>query len=495
MDALTAHGIAHLLKPGDVSVGVREALEGFDYVLLYFSAKWCKPCAEFVEKLKKFYNAAKERHGGPRVEVVYVSNDKTAEQFAENFATMPWTAVRFSDEAARAALNAQYKGSGIPRLFVLGKDGAVINAEGREALEDDVDTNFLGFPWKRQSVLELVAGGGFTAASDVAGAGALVREIDAEFVAVYFTGAFWAPCKKFTPLLKAFYEKVNETKPAAGSRFRTRLEVVAVSWDRDHALFLDDMRDLPWLAVPWSDCRRSPLCAPPGYDAIPTLVLLDNETKTVISEGARDLVLRDPDATKFPWPKGLPIAEPCSLENLFEELIDAFEQRPTVALNANDVPITTELQTALCEAKNKASGVPPNLLLLITEPRKPRESRNHCPQGHEMTHDTKRDQLTCDCCREPAFPSHGCRDCDFDLCVPCYEKNAAPINRSQGILRQIQRLTAGDDAVGPKQLTASGLELCFFDMKKTKWHSAAVTDTSVDALAAQISAGLRQIVA
>lgn len=43
-------------------------------------------------------------------------------------------------------------------------------------------------------------------------------------IALYFSGHFCAPCRQFTPLLKEFYEEVNEDEA-------NKLEVIFVSLD------------------------------------------------------------------------------------------------------------------------------------------------------------------------------------------------------------------------------------------------------------------------
>ena len=49
-----------LLKADGSKVEAEGALQGKDFVCLYFSAHWCPPCRMFTPKLKEFYNVSLE---------------------------------------------------------------------------------------------------------------------------------------------------------------------------------------------------------------------------------------------------------------------------------------------------------------------------------------------------------------------------------------------------------------------------------------------------
>ena len=63
---------------------------------LYFSAHWCPPCRGFTPKLIEFYNNYKK--DGPskdKMDLVFISSDKDADQFKDYFSTMPWYALPY----------------------------------------------------------------------------------------------------------------------------------------------------------------------------------------------------------------------------------------------------------------------------------------------------------------------------------------------------------------------------------------------------------------
>jgi len=99
-------------------------------------------------------------------------------------------------------------------------------------------------------------------------------------VAIYFSAHWCPPCRGFTPVLKAAYEKGHAD-----------IEVVFVSSDRDEASFKEyygEMAD--YLALPYSQREaKEELAKKFGVRGIPMLVVLDEEGNVSI-ENARGKV-------------------------------------------------------------------------------------------------------------------------------------------------------------------------------------------------------------
>lgn len=64
------------------------------------------------------------------MEIVYVSFDKTKEDYDEYRKSMPWVALPFGD-SRKDELKKEYKIIGIPHLLVLKPDGTVVVHNGR----------------------------------------------------------------------------------------------------------------------------------------------------------------------------------------------------------------------------------------------------------------------------------------------------------------------------------------------------------------------------
>ena len=58
---------------------------------VYFSASWCGPCRQFTPQLAQFYEAMNKK--GKKFEIVWVSRDRSADEFVEYYDKMPWLAI------------------------------------------------------------------------------------------------------------------------------------------------------------------------------------------------------------------------------------------------------------------------------------------------------------------------------------------------------------------------------------------------------------------
>jgi nucleoredoxin len=96
----------------------KDLLEDKDFVLLYFSNNTCPPCEIFIRMLIDFY----EKHNKTgKFEVVYVSSDRTLEDFDEKYGKMPWLAIPTDDDGynVKNSLATSLKIQKIPILIVL----------------------------------------------------------------------------------------------------------------------------------------------------------------------------------------------------------------------------------------------------------------------------------------------------------------------------------------------------------------------------------------
>lgn len=108
----------------DVVAAPADALEGKEYIAVYYSAHWCPPCRLFTPKLSKFYDETVKEH--PEFEIVFVSSDRSPKAMAEymNYAEMNFLAVEFSK--ARDTPLREHAARGIPYLILLDADGNVL---------------------------------------------------------------------------------------------------------------------------------------------------------------------------------------------------------------------------------------------------------------------------------------------------------------------------------------------------------------------------------
>lgn len=134
---------------------------------LYFSAHWCPPCKQFTpifgEVYKKVNDKLAKEDSKKKFEVLFLSCDRSDEQFNEYFSTMPWMALPLSEKKKNSQLSDHFDVSGIPALVILNvvqkKDGSgydleVANKNAVGAVSDDEETGEK-FPWLPEPVKEI----------------------------------------------------------------------------------------------------------------------------------------------------------------------------------------------------------------------------------------------------------------------------------------------------------------------------------------------------
>ncbi|GIL48288.1 hypothetical protein Vafri_4938 [Volvox africanus] len=114
------------------------------YVGVYFSAHWCPPCRAFTPLLRKTYNL--QTALGKPFEIVFVSSDRSQEEFESYYDEMPWKAIPYSETTYRSALGRRFGVMGIPTLVMLSPEGHVVNTNARTAIIRDPEAS--RFPWE-----------------------------------------------------------------------------------------------------------------------------------------------------------------------------------------------------------------------------------------------------------------------------------------------------------------------------------------------------------
>ena len=112
--------------------------------------------------------------------------------------------------------------------------------------------------------------------------GAIVHADDDAFankklIAFYFSAHWCGPCRKFTPQLVDYYNRVASQHP--------EFEIVFYSYDKSPSAFETYMRetDMPWLAIDYSKLKGKELLAKNAGNGIPSLVLVDSTGKLISS--------------------------------------------------------------------------------------------------------------------------------------------------------------------------------------------------------------------
>jgi nucleoredoxin len=277
----------------------KDALQKPKAVLVYFSAHWCPPCRGFTPVLVEAY----KNYTGGDVEVIFVSSDRDQGSFDEYFAEMPWMAVPYADRQRKEAISQKFGVRGIPMLVVLnGDDGKLIVENGRNAVQtsrdlgkslklwigDEADQPAasapaeVGTPWAVDLFGEFImTKSGKKATTEVVN--------DKKLVLIYFSAHWCPPCKGFTPVLAAAYNKYREGD----------IEVIFVSSDRDQGSFDGYFAEMPWTAVLFADRNRSQMLSQKfEVKGIPTLVVLNGSDGSLVTNDGRSAVQSHQDLHK-----------------------------------------------------------------------------------------------------------------------------------------------------------------------------------------------------
>ena len=121
-----------------------------------------------------------------------------------------------------------------------------------------------------------------------------VSSLAGKTVLLYFSASWCPPCKGFTPILAAFYNKLKDEK---------NFEVVFVTWDEEEPDFNEYYQGhMPWLSMKFnSESERQALTQKYDFESIPTLVVVNADSGELLTAGGRNWVVKDPSGASFPW--------------------------------------------------------------------------------------------------------------------------------------------------------------------------------------------------
>ncbi|OVA04227.1 C1-like [Macleaya cordata] len=105
-----------------------------------------------------------------------------------------------------------------------------------------------------------------------------VSDLEGKIVGLYFSHNSYRSCHQFLPTLKDIYNKLKERAE--------RFEVVFLCIDDDEDSFKNYLKDMPWLAVPFGDKIIRELATRFELNAIPSLVIIGPDGRTLSSDGS-----------------------------------------------------------------------------------------------------------------------------------------------------------------------------------------------------------------
>jgi nucleoredoxin len=113
-----------------------------------------------------------------------------------------------------------------------------------------------------------------------------------DYVLLYFSAHWCPPCRRFTPILIEFYNKMKEDK---------NIELVFCSLDHKEEEYKDYTSSMPWLSMPFNAKETKVMASKYDAKGIPHLVVVDGKTGELITKDGTEGVREDSEGAKFPW--------------------------------------------------------------------------------------------------------------------------------------------------------------------------------------------------
>ncbi|CCD62937.2 Thioredoxin domain-containing protein [Caenorhabditis elegans] len=114
-----------------------------------------------------------------------------------------------------------------------------------------------------------------------------------KLVGFYFSAHWCPPCRGFTPILKDFYEEVNE-----------EFEIVFVSSDRSESDLKMYMKEChgDWYHIPHGNGAKQKLSTKYGVSGIPALIIVKPDGTEITRDGRKDVQMgTNPKAIIAKW--------------------------------------------------------------------------------------------------------------------------------------------------------------------------------------------------
>lgn len=190
-----------------------------------------------------------------------------------------------------------------------------------------------------------------------------VSELVGKNVLLYFSAKWCPPCRAFLPKLIEAYHEIKAKDNA--------FEVIFISSDRDQSSFDEFYAEMPWLALPFGDERKSILQRKFKIKGIPAAIAISPTGQTITREAREHIAAYGADA--YPFTED-------HLKQLEEKLEEKLEE---------------------------------------TAKRWPEKVKHELHPEHELVR-TNRSGFVCNGCRKMGYGlSFYCRACDFDLHPKC----------------------------------------------------------------------------
>lgn len=220
-------------------------------------------------------------------EVVFISSDKTEEEYDAYFSKMPWLALPYADSEKRKQLKELFQVKATPHLVIIGCNGNILSHQGVMIVKD-FGSEAYPFTTERVDALredEEAARTEQTLSSILVsrsrnfvisnnGTKVNILELEGKMVGLFFSFAGHKGCVDFTSKLVDLYQKVKEK----GESF----EIVCIPFDQEQESFEQSFSTMPWLSLPFKDKSCGKLAERFELKSPPTLIIIGSDGKMLV---------------------------------------------------------------------------------------------------------------------------------------------------------------------------------------------------------------------
>jgi len=273
-----------------------------DVIGLYFSAHWCPPCRRFTPQLAGVYNEMKKL--GKSFEIVFISSDRSPENFQEYYKIMPWVALPFADRETKGKLSKKFDVQGIPRLLLLDpKTGEVTNPRANQDVVSDPSGK--KFPWYNPhagTVFEHIIDATFISNT---GDEVALKDMDQKFFVLFFHSD--KDDSQFLSTMTEWYNKFYSKLQGSNRSF----EILYMGFGYDQDSFEKSFGKMPWAALSFKEKEKKNMLRQfLRVGNFPHVTTIEAKSGSIIAHNVvGDIGNEKSDETSFPWPEPKPCCD------------------------------------------------------------------------------------------------------------------------------------------------------------------------------------------
>jgi len=204
--------------------------------------------------------------------------------------------LKEKSKGVREELEEKFNVEDLPTLVVMKADGTLVTENGVRDIIDEEASEVVK-EWKEHGTdaskfCEIIKGSSLIKADE---SSKPIDEVLAgkDMIMIYFSAHWCPPCKRFTPILKKFYDETVDTG----------IELIFVSSDRSSEDMLNYMKEShgDWYAFEHGSKIGKKLKKKFSVEGIPSLVVMKSDGTVITDDGVQDVMGEEPSEIVKEW--------------------------------------------------------------------------------------------------------------------------------------------------------------------------------------------------